>query len=59
LSQASSDYAAAQSALEKGNLGEYQKDVTAMDTALQAAQTALQKGTSSTTTTTTTTTTLP
>ncbi len=64
LTQASADYTAAQTALSKGQLGEYQKDVNAMNTALQAAENALSKGTASTgtkstTTTTTTTTTTP
>ncbi len=65
LTQASADYTAAQTALSKGELGQYQKDVNAMNTALQAAENALTKGTSSsgtkstTTSTTTTTTTTP
>ncbi|MGC2168351.1 MAG: hypothetical protein WA580_04540, partial [Acidimicrobiales bacterium] len=63
LTQASSDYTAAQTALSRGELGQYQKDVNAMNTALQAAENALNKGTTSsadtTSTTSTTTTTTP
>jgi uncharacterized membrane protein (UPF0182 family) len=43
LSQASSDYAAAQAALKSGALGTYQSDVNAMNHALQLAQAALTK----------------
>ena len=41
LSQASADYAAAQSALAAGNLGKYQSEVNAMNTQLGLAQKAL------------------
>jgi uncharacterized membrane protein (UPF0182 family) len=43
LNKASSEYAAAQTALSNGNLGLYQRDVNAMNADLQAAQTALSK----------------
>jgi hypothetical protein len=43
LNRASADYANAQTALANGNLGQYQRDVNAMNAALQAAQTALSK----------------
>jgi hypothetical protein len=43
LNKASADYTAAQTALSNGNLGLYQRDVVAMNAALQAAQTALSK----------------
>jgi len=41
LSQAASDYSAAQAALSAGNLGEYQADVNAMNEQLTLAQKAL------------------
>ena len=44
LNKASSEYAAAQTALSNGDLGQYQHDVNAMNADLQAAQTALSKG---------------
>ena len=43
LNKASSDYAAAQTALSNGDLGQYQRDVNAMNAALLAAQSALSK----------------
>jgi uncharacterized membrane protein (UPF0182 family) len=43
LKQASADYAAAQTALQSGNLGQYQSDVNAMNTQLKLAQAALAK----------------
>lgn len=43
LSQAAGDYAKAQAALAGGNLGQYQRDVNAMNTALVNAQHALTK----------------
>jgi hypothetical protein len=43
LKQASADYVAAQSALQAGNLGEYQTDVNAMNEQLKLAQAALAK----------------
>ncbi len=44
LQRASADYAAAQAALQAGNLGAYQADVNAMNRQLQLAQNALAKG---------------
>jgi uncharacterized membrane protein (UPF0182 family) len=43
LKAASNDYAAAQTALTAGNLGQYQADVKAMDKQLLLAQSALAK----------------
>jgi len=43
LNKASADYTAATTALSDGDLGLYQRDVVAMNAALQAAQTALSK----------------
>jgi uncharacterized membrane protein (UPF0182 family) len=43
LNRASSEYAAAQTALSNGNLGQYQRDVNAMNADLLAAQNALSK----------------
>ena len=66
LAAASQDYANAQAALAKGNLGLYQSDVERMNQQLLLAQNALSAtstgsstSTSTTTTTTTTTTTSP
>jgi len=44
LQQASTDYSNAQTALANGNLGQYQRDVNAMNQQLKLAQTALNKG---------------
>ncbi len=44
LKQAALDYAAAQAALQSGNLGTYQSEVNAMNKQLQLAQQALSKG---------------
>ena len=41
LAQASHDYSLAQTALTAGNLGEYQRDVNAMNAALVQAKKAL------------------
>jgi hypothetical protein len=58
LAQASSDYAAAESALSKGQLGTYQQDVNDMYQQLKLAQ-AASTGTKVSKSSTTTTTTLP
>ena len=44
LKQASTDYTNAQAALGNGNLGQYQRDVNAMNQQLKLAQNALNKG---------------
>jgi len=44
LKQASTDYTNAQNALASGNLGQYQKDVNAMNQQLKLAENALAKG---------------
>jgi hypothetical protein len=44
LQQASVDYTRAQTALSNGDLGQYQKDVNAMNQQLKLAQSALNKG---------------